>query len=196
MTSYSLCNVPEQNNRSGTPSSSLCSIGWNKPQVLSPFRRGKYTNACIPDSRDHASHVRCCLLGQCHGHSTNSRKIRACQPAGGCVSISLPRCLASPWDTHMKHSLASSRSLLTYHFLREEKASPEDPLPPLLYSPPLLLCQRWSELSKQSCSCAHPSCPGCWMRARAFDPIEHTVQACHLPENLLLCVPPQHLSFF
>ena len=120
-------------------------------------------------------------------------KIRACQPAGGYVSISLPRCLASPWDTHMKHSLASSRSLLIYHFLREEKASPEDPFPPLLYSFPLLLCQRWSELSKQSCSRAHPSCPGCWMRARAFDPIEHTVQVYHLPENLLMLSTSAHL---
>lgn len=146
---------------------------------MSTFRRGKYTSACIPEGRDHVSHLRCCLLRQCHGHSTNSRKIRACQPEGGYVSISLPRCLVSPWDIHMNHSLASSRSPSTF----------------ALQPPSTALSETVRTQQAVLCSRAHPSCPGCWTRARAFDPIEHTVQTCHLPENLLLRFPPQQLSF-
>ena len=116
---------------------------------MSAFRRGKYTSACIPEGRDHVSHLRCCLLGQCHGHSTNSRKIRACQPEGGYVSISLPRCLVSPWDAHMNPSLASSRSLLTCHFLGEEKASPKAPFH-LCYTAPLYCSVRDGQNSASS----------------------------------------------
>lgn len=132
------------------------------------------------------------MLGQCHGHSTNSRKIRACQPEGGYVSISLPRCLASPRDTHMNHSLASSRSLLTCHFLGEEKASPKAPLPPLLYSPPILLCQRWSELSKLSFAFVH--IPAAWAVGRRLEHLTAYSTQCKHVTSLRIFSYAFHLS--